>query len=178
MKMTVISDRNYKYFEIKTETVFLYEKSLNDFSLNEISYEATNVTEHDKHDELVITLEIGDFQRHARDEKNSQYWSDKQPFAENSEFNKLKLVICYGHPDWLGRTKEKKSITFNPKDKSVFLCWLVDDVAVIDSIKSNIYTHKKIGLHIVLNEEDEFFKENEDDYLKNPKLRSFSLFFE
>ena len=72
----------------------------------------------------------------------------------------------------------KKSITFNPKDKSVFLCWIVDDVAIIDSIKSNTYTNNKISLHIVVNEEDEFFKEDENDYLKNPKLRSFSITFE
>lgn len=176
--MTVHIEGDYKLYKIPPETVFLYEKSLDKSSVNELCFEATNVTENDRRDEFVVTLELDNFVRYVRDDKNSKYWLDKQPFAEKSDYEKLKLVICYGHPDWLGRSKDKKSITFNPKDKSVFLCWIVDDVAIIDSIKSNTYTNNKISLHIVVNEEDEFFKEDENDYLKNPKLRSFSITFE
>jgi hypothetical protein len=176
--MTVKIKGEFKVYKLPPETVFLYEKTLDHSSVNQLCFDVANVTEYDKFDEFSVTLELDNFVRNVREDKNTKYWNDKQPFAENSGYDKLKLVVCYGRPDWFGRSNEKKSITFNPKDKSVFLCWIVDDVAVIDSIKSNTYTNKKIILHIVLNEEDVFFKENEDDYLKNPKLRSFSLMFE
>lgn len=176
--MTVHIEGDYKLYKIPPETVFLYEKTLDSSSVNELCFEVTNLTERDKFDEFSVTLELDNFVRSARDESNAKYWNDKQPFAENSGYDKLKLVVSYGRPDWFGKSNEKKSITFNPKNKSVFLCWIVDDVSIIDSIKSNTYTNKKIILHIVLNEEDVFFKENDDDYLKNPKLRSFSLMFE
>ena len=176
--MTVKIEGDYKLYKMPPETVFLYEKSLDKFSVNELCFEATNITENDNRDEFVVTLEIDNFVRSVRNKGNAKSWLDKQPFAENCGYDKLKLVICYGYPDWLKKSSVKKSITFNSKDKTVFLCWIVDDVAVIDSIKSNTYTNKKIGLHIVLNEEDAYFKEADDAYLKHPKLRSFSLTFE
>ncbi len=177
--MTVKIEGEFKVRSIPPETVFLYEKSLTDTSSNELTFEATNITEYDKCDEFVVTLELDNFKRFVREEHHVTYWTEKQPFAENSGYDKLKLVVCYGHPQWLGKkSTEKKLITFNSKDKTVFLCWIVDDVAVIDSIKSNTFTNKKIGLHIVLNEEDAYFRESDDAYLKHPKLRSFSLTFE
>lgn len=176
--MTVKIKGEYTVHKLPPETVFLYEKSLGDSSTNELCFEATNLTERDKFDEFSVTLELDNFERFSRDETNKKYWLEKQPFAEKCLYDKLKLVVCYGYPNWLSKSSDKKSITFNPKDKSVFLCWIVDDMAVIDSIKSNTITNKKIGLHIVLNEEDDFFKEDESNSLKNPKLRSFSLTFE
>ena len=176
--MTVKNEGEFKVYKMPPETLFLYEKTLDSSAINELCFEVANVTERDKFDEFSITLELDNFVRCARDESNVKYWNDKQPCAENCGYETLKLVVCYGRPDWFGRSNEKKSITFNPKDKSVFLCWVVDDIAVIDSIKSNTNTNKRIGLYIVLNEEDEFFKLDDSKHLKNPKLRSFSLTFE
>ncbi len=176
--MTVKNEGEFKVYKMPPETVFLYEKLLTDLSSNELTFDVTNVTERDKFDEFSVTLELDNFVRSLRDESTASYWNDKQPFAEKCGYDKLKLVVCYGRPDWFGRSNEKKTITFNPKDRSVFLCWVVDDIAVIDTIKSNTNSNKRIGLYILLNEEDEFFKEDESNYLKTPKLRSFSLTFE
>jgi hypothetical protein len=78
----------------------------------------------------------------------------------------------------MGSKKETKSIAFNAKDKTVFLYWNVSDIAVIDSIKSNLICHKRLSLYVVLNEKDEFFIEDNEVNLKHPKLRNFSLTFE
>jgi hypothetical protein len=177
--MTVKIEGDFKVHSIPPETVFLYEKSLIDSSSNILSFDATNVREYDKFDEFVVTLELDNFNRYVREDKHATYWAEKQPFAEKSGYDKLNLVVCYGHPEWLSKnSKEKKSITFNSKDKTVFLCWLVDNLTIIDSIKSNTFNNKILKLHIVLNEDDAYFKENDDAYLKRPKLRSFSLTFE
>lgn len=176
--MSVTIKDELKINHTPPETVFLYEKFLTNSSSNELTFEATNITNRDNFDEFFVTLELDDFVRYIRNEGNAKSWIERQPFAENCGYDKLKLVICYGYPDWLKKSSVKKSITFNSKDKTVFLYWIVDDVSVIDSIKTNTFSNKKIFLHIVLNEEDAFFKETDDACLKNPKLRSFSLTFE
>ncbi len=100
--MTVKIEGEFKVRSIPPETVFLYEKSLTDTSSNELTFEATNITEYDKCDEFVVTLELDNFKRFVREEHHVTYWTEKQPFAENSGYDKLKLVVCYGHPQWLG----------------------------------------------------------------------------
>jgi hypothetical protein len=155
-----------------------YVKDLESCTTNELSFCATNVTERDKISETVITLELDNFSSRIINDKSNSHWLEKQPFTQNSCFDKLKLVVCYGLPDWLGSNKESKTIDFNTVDKTVFLYWNVSDIAIINSIKSNINHHKNLSLYIILNEKDEFFKDDAGGNLKHPKLRSFTLSFE
>lgn len=176
--MTDSTDSKYKFFEALPEIFFWYVKDLESGKVNELSFDITNIVERDRVDETVVTLELDNFSSRISDEKNSAYWLTKQPYTQNSGYNKLKLVVCYGHPDWMGRKNESKSITFDAKDMTVFLFWNVSDIAIIDSIKSNLSCHKRLSLYVVLNENDQFFKEDNDVNLKQPTLRSFSLSFE
>jgi len=176
--MTDSTDLKYKFFEVSPEIFFWYVKDLESDVVNELSFNITNLVERDRFDETVVTLELDSFSPRISDEKTSAYWLAKQPSTQNSGYNKLKLVVCYGHPDWMGSKKETKSIAFNAKDKTVFLYWNVSDIAVIDSIKSNLICHKRLSLYVVLNEKDEFFIEDNEVNLKHPKLRNFSLTFE
>lgn len=176
--MTVFSNKPYKFFEIQQETFFWFKRELSSSSVNELTFDITNITERDRVDELVVTLELDNFLRVIKDSKDAEYWNSKQPFVETSVYDKLKLVVCLGRADWLGKFKEKKSIDFNTKDKTVFMCWIVDDISIINSIKANLRYHSVLNLYVVLNEGDEFFKNSDGLSILNPKLRSFSLTFE
>jgi len=176
--MTDSTESKYKFFEVSPEIFFWYVKDLESNVVNELSFNMTNLVVRDTFDETVVTLELDGFSPRISDEKTSAYWLAKQPSTQNSGYNKLKLVVCYGHPDWMGSKKETRSIAFNTKDKTVFLYWNVSDIAIINSIKSNLIFHKSLSLYVVLNEKDEFFIEDSEATLKHPKLRSFSLTFE
>lgn len=176
--MIVSTDLSRKLLKVFPEIFFWYVKDLESGVDNELSFSVTSLNERDRFDETVITLELDNFVTRTSDDKTAAYWLAKQPFTQNSGCNNLKLVVCYGHPDWMGRKTESKTISFNPKDKTVFLYWNVSDIAIIDSVKSNLSRHKSFGLYVVLNEKDEFFKEDNDVNLKQPTLRSFSLSFQ
>jgi len=175
--MTDSTESKYKFFEVSPEIFFWYVKDLESNVVNELSFNITNLVERDTFDETVVTLELDGFSPRISDEKNCAYWLSKQPCTQNSGYQNLKLVISYGHPDWIG-SKESKSITFNASDMTVFLYWNTSDIGIINSIKSNLKCHKKLSLFIVLSEEDGFFSEDNVHLQRLPRLRSFSLTFE
>lgn len=174
--MTVEVEGKFTLNVAEPEIFFWFSKRLEvENVVDELCFTVTNTTSRDKFDDFSATLELSNFVTNKSPSTNDGYWNEKQPFTQKSGYDSLTLVVCYGKPDWLGKKSEDKTITFNPAKKTVFLCWCVDDIAILDSIKSNLKAHKELNLHIVLNEKDDFFAGIE--HLAKPKLRSFSLTF-
>ena len=153
-----IFDATEKFVVGNPKVSVMFTKALSASISNVISYESTIPNMFNKIASSSITLEI----ENLISKKLESHWDRQQPNANKLFTNRIaSLVIYCGDIEAFGKNmKQAIQVT----DDSVFIMWRAESVEYLTSIANSLRHNNELFLRIDLDEDDNFFADEESMY--------------